>query len=83
MPESKSIVCCDSAFGSAKALAESTQADSGIVFSEVSVSCPPIVIPHKPRLIEYAEPCLSTVEKEVFDIDREAAIGSEIKAKKE
>ena len=39
------------------AFADKTQADSGIEPSEVSVSLPPIVIPQRPRLIEYADPC--------------------------
>ena len=41
-----------SARGFAKASGESTQADSGMLPAEVSVSRPPIVTPHRPRLVE-------------------------------
>ena len=35
---------------------DSTQAVSGMLPSEVSVSLPPMVTPHRPRLMEYAAP---------------------------
>ena len=37
-----------------------TQADSGMLPFESSVSVPPIVTPQRPRLIEYAEPVIGT-----------------------
>jgi hypothetical protein len=40
-----------------KASFDSTQALSGMLPFEVSVSMPPIVTPQRPRLIEYAAPC--------------------------
>ena len=39
-----------------KAPRDSTQASSGMLPVEVSVSGPPIVTPHRPRLIEYVAP---------------------------
>ena len=38
--------------GAENALADRTHADSGIEFSDVSVSWPPIVMPQRPRLVE-------------------------------
>src|SRR6185436_17075813 len=51
-PFSKWIVCFAGGFGWVNASFESTQAESGMLPSEVSVSFPPMVTPHSPRLTE-------------------------------
>ena len=52
MPCVKLIVCRAAGFGLSKALGESTQASSGMDSFESSVSRPPTVTPHRPRLTE-------------------------------
>ena len=49
-------MCVLAGSGFVNASFDSTHAESGIVPLEVSVSVPPIVTPHRPRLIEYAAP---------------------------
>ena len=52
MPCSKPIVWREGSRGASKAFFDSTQAFSGMLASEVNVSWPPIVTPHRPRLTE-------------------------------
>ena len=52
----RTSTCRSGARGSRNASRVSTQASSGMLPAEVSVSLPPIVTPHRPRLIEYAAP---------------------------
>jgi hypothetical protein len=52
----KPIVWRSGARGFVNASFDSTQACSGMLSCEVSVSLPPIVTPHRPRFTEYAAP---------------------------
>src|SRR5580700_10837115 len=52
----KASTCRCGLRGSAKAPRVSSHASSGMLPAEVSVSRPPMVTPHSPRLIEYCAP---------------------------
>ncbi len=51
-PRSKPMAWRSGARGLSKALPDNTQASSGMLPSEVSVSLPPMVTPQSPRLTE-------------------------------
>ena len=55
-PFSNEMTCRSGSRGFVNASFDSTHALSGMLPVEVSVSLPPMVTPHRPRLIEYAAP---------------------------